>query len=38
VQVEADLFGSTERPQISADMLRKLAQAKKSLGQRLLGS
>jgi polyisoprenoid-binding protein YceI len=38
VQVEADLFGSTERPQVSADMLGKLAQAKKSLGQRLLGS
>jgi hypothetical protein len=37
LQVEADLFGSTERPQVAADMREKLAQAKKSLGQRLLG-
>jgi polyisoprenoid-binding protein YceI len=36
--VEADLLGSTERPQVPADMREKLAQAKKSLGQRLLGA
>jgi len=38
VQVEADLFGSTERPQIAEDMRGRLSQARKSLGQRLLGS
>lgn len=38
VQVEADLFGSTAAPQVPADMREKLVQAKKSLGQRLLGS
>lgn len=37
VQVEADLFGSTERPQVGADMQDRLAKARKSLGQRLLG-
>lgn len=37
VQVEADLFGATERPQIGQDMRDRLAQARKSLGQRLLG-
>jgi len=37
VQVEVDLFGSTERPQIAEDMRGRLSQAKKSLGQRLLG-
>jgi polyisoprenoid-binding protein YceI len=37
VQVEADLFGATERPQVPADMRERLAQARKSLGQRLLG-
>jgi polyisoprenoid-binding protein YceI len=37
LQVEADLFGSTERPQVPADMREKLVQARKSLGQRLLG-
>jgi hypothetical protein len=36
VHVEADLFGSTERPQVGADMRERLAQAKKTLGQRLL--
>jgi len=36
VQVEADLFASTERPQIPEDMLGRLAQARKSFGQRLL--
>jgi polyisoprenoid-binding protein YceI len=38
LQVEADLFGSTAAPQVPADMREKLAQARKSLGQRLLGS
>jgi polyisoprenoid-binding protein YceI len=38
VQVEADLFGSTEPPKIGDDMRGRLAQARKSLGQRLLGS
>jgi len=37
VQVEADLFGSTERPQVGADMHDRLAKARKSLGQKLLG-
>jgi polyisoprenoid-binding protein YceI len=37
VQVEADLFGSTVAPQVAADMRERLAQARKSLGQRLLG-
>jgi len=38
VQVEADIFGSTERPQIGADMRERLAKARKSLGERLVGS
>ncbi|PYN97365.1 MAG: hypothetical protein DMD91_18350 [Candidatus Rokuibacteriota bacterium] len=37
VQVEADLFGSTERPQVGADMQDRLTKARKSLGQRLMG-
>jgi polyisoprenoid-binding protein YceI len=37
VQVEADLFGSTVAPQVAADMRERLAQARKSLGQRLAG-
>ena len=37
VQVEADLFGSTVAPQVAADMRERLAQARKSLGQRLVG-
>jgi len=37
VQVEADLFGSTERPQVGGDMQDRLAKARKSLGQKLLG-
>lgn len=37
LQVEADLFASTERPQVPADMQERLAQARKNLGQRLLG-
>jgi len=38
LQVEADLFASTERPQVAADMQERLRQARKNLGQRLLGS
>src|SRR5262249_31181419 len=38
VQVEADLFGSTERPQVGADMQDRLAKARKSLGQKLMGA
>jgi polyisoprenoid-binding protein YceI len=38
LQVEADLFASTVRPQIGADMQDKLAQARKTLGQRLIGA
>jgi len=37
VQVEADLFGSTERPQVGGDMQDRLAKARKSWGQKLLG-
>jgi polyisoprenoid-binding protein YceI len=36
VQVEADIFASTERPQLADDMRGRLAQARKNLGQRLL--
>jgi hypothetical protein len=36
VQVEADIFASTERPQVADDMRGRLAQARKNLGQRLL--
>jgi len=38
IQVEADLFGSTVAPQVPADMRDRLAQAKKNLGQRLIGA
>jgi polyisoprenoid-binding protein YceI len=38
VQVEADLFGSTVAPQVPADMRERLAQARKNLGQRLIGA
>ncbi|HEX9362342.1 MAG TPA: YceI family protein [Candidatus Dormibacteraeota bacterium] len=38
LEVEADLFASTERPEVAADMRERLAQARKNLGQRLLGS
>jgi polyisoprenoid-binding protein YceI len=38
LEVEADVFASTERPQVPADMRERLAQARRSLGQRLLGS
>ena len=37
VQVEADLFGSTPPPQVAADMRERLAQARRNLGQRLVG-
>jgi hypothetical protein len=38
LEVEADLFASTERPQVPGDMRDRLAQARKSLGQRLLAT
>lgn len=38
LEVEADLFASTERPQVPGDMRDRLVQARKSLGQRLLGT
>ena len=38
LQVEADLFASTEQPQVPSDMRDRLAQARKTLGQRLLGT
>ncbi|HEV8440438.1 MAG TPA: YceI family protein [Methylomirabilota bacterium] len=38
LQVEADLFASTDRPQVPEDMRQRLAAARKSLGQRLVGS
>jgi polyisoprenoid-binding protein YceI len=38
LQVEVDVFASTERPQVAADMQQRLADARKKLGQRLLGS
>jgi polyisoprenoid-binding protein YceI len=38
LQVEADVFASSEPPQVSADMRDRLVAARKSLGQRLLGS
>jgi polyisoprenoid-binding protein YceI len=37
VQVEADLFGSTVPPEVATDMRERLVQARKNLGQRLLG-
>ncbi len=36
LQAEVDVFASTERPQIGTDMQDRLAQSRKSLGQRLL--
>ena len=38
LEAEADLFASTERPLVPDDMRDRLAQARKSLGQRLLGT
>jgi polyisoprenoid-binding protein YceI len=38
LHVEADLFASTERPQVPGDMRDRLAQARKTLGQRLIAS
>ncbi len=38
LQVEVDVFASTEKPQVAADMQERLAQARTNLGQRLLGS
>jgi len=37
LQVEVDVFASTEAPQVPADMQERLAQARKNLGQRLIG-
>ncbi len=34
--IEVDVFASTERPEIGSDMQERLAQSRKSLGQRLL--
>lgn len=38
LEVEVDVFASTERPQVPADMRERLTAARRSLGQRLLGS
>jgi polyisoprenoid-binding protein YceI len=38
LQVDVDVFASTEPPQVAADMRERLAQAKKNLAQRLLGA
>jgi hypothetical protein len=38
LEVEADVFASTERPQVPGDMRDRLTQARKSLGQRLLAT
>jgi hypothetical protein len=37
LQVEVDVFASTEKPQVGAEMQEKLAQSRKSHGQRLMG-
>jgi polyisoprenoid-binding protein YceI len=37
LQIEVDVFASTERPQVAADMRQRLADARKKLGQRLIG-
>lgn len=38
LEIEVDVFASTERPHVPADMRERLTAARKSLGQRLLGS
>jgi hypothetical protein len=38
LQVEVDVFASTEPPQVAADMQQRLADARKKLGQRLIGA
>ena len=38
LQVEVDVFASTEKPQVGAEMLDKLAQSRKSHGQRLMSA
>jgi len=38
LQVEVDVFASTERPQVPADMQQRLADARTKLGQRLIGA
>jgi polyisoprenoid-binding protein YceI len=37
LQVEVDVFASTERPQVGAEMREKLAESRKNHGQRLIG-
>jgi polyisoprenoid-binding protein YceI len=37
LKIEVDVFASTERPEVGADMREKLAQSRKSHGQRLVG-
>jgi polyisoprenoid-binding protein YceI len=36
LQAEVDVFASTERPQVAADMQQRLADARKKLGERLI--
>jgi hypothetical protein len=38
LDVEVDLFASTEPPQVAADVQERLAQARRKLGQRLVAS
>ena len=38
LQVEVDVFASTERPQVPADMQQRLKDARAKLGQRLIGA
>ena len=38
LQVEVDVFASTEKPQVGAEMQDKLAQSRKNHGQRLMGA
>jgi polyisoprenoid-binding protein YceI len=38
LKVEVDVFASTERPEVGAEMREKLAQSRKSHGQRLVGA
>jgi len=38
LQVEVDVFASTEKPQVGAEMQEKLAQSRKNHGQRLMGA
>jgi polyisoprenoid-binding protein YceI len=38
LQIEVDVFASTERPQVATDMQQRLADARKKLGERLIGA